>query len=236
MAQLNLNLLFYPTNNFSRFILSPNTKWGWKEFNAEVDSYNYNNIFSEPKSEPDLYYFTYQYKLLDLMGQFANLPKGLFISQKCLEVFQTQLRLPPYKAYPIFYKKKDKIVSDYHYIYFYFGLRNSINYDKSFFKISDNSQVGDGFYDKVIVDKNVQFKDFDDFNNRLFVDYFDKNLEIEYEHIVFTKDSISKFDIFPIYLGLESEFYLTDKFLEVFAKEKMTGLDTRPFNSFEEED
>ena len=236
MKQLKLNLLYYPTNNFSRFMPRDKEVNPWGAFNSERGTNIYNRIFAEPISEPDLYYFTYQYKLLDLMRPFSNLHDGLFISQKCLDIFQAELNLPPHKIYPIFYKKKNKIVSDYYYIYFYFGFRESIIFEKSYFMVDDPRADGIGFFEKAIIQRDVQFEDLNNFHSREFEEFYDKYLDLDYQKVVFPKNSVSTYDIFPVYLIVGSDFYLSDKFVEIFEREKMTGLTTRPADCFWEEE
>ena len=235
MTQLQLYRLFFNSAGFSRFIQGIDNYGPWRDFYSEQNKRIYYKTFSLPQIKPDLHYFNYQYKLTDIMKPFVGLMDGIFVSQKCLEIFQTQLRLPPHKIYPIYYKKKSKIVSDYYYIYFYFGLRDSIVFDKSYFMIGNQFDVGTKWFEDGVVDRNIQFKDLEHFESER-RKYGDNNLGIDYQKIVFQKDSISEYDIFPVYLGVESDFYLSQKFIDVFEKEKLAGLDARPFDVFWEED
>jgi hypothetical protein len=235
MTQLQLYRLFFESAGFSRFVQGANNYGPWRDFDSEQSKRIYYKTFSPPQIEPDLHYFIYQYKLTDIMNAFVGLVDGIFVSQKCLEIFQKRLQLPPHKIYPVYYKKKSKIVSDYYYIYFYFGLRDSIIFDKSYFMIGDQFHVGKKKFEKEMIDINVQFKDLEHFESER-RKHDDNNLGIDYQKIVFEKDSISKYDIFPVYLGIESDFYLSQKFIDLFESEKLTGLDARPFDAFGEED
>jgi hypothetical protein len=208
----------------------------WRHFNSEqTNNLIVNQKFVEPQAELDLFYFTYKYKLCDITEPYVNLTDGMFVSQRCLDIFTNRLNLPPVKIYPIYYKKKDKIVSDYYFVYFYFGLRDSIVFDKSYFIISP--RFGSLDVDERAIEKNVQFKDFQqfDFERRKLRD--EKNLGIYYQKIVFQKETISKFDIFPVHLLLDTELYLSEKFIEIYQKEKLTGIDWegKEFNKFFEE-
>jgi hypothetical protein len=210
----------------------------WREFKRErTNNLTINRKFVEPQAELDLFYFTYKYKLCDITDPYVNLTDGMFVSERCLDIFKKQLNLPPVKVYPIYYKKKDKIVSDYYFVYFYFGLSDSIVFDKSYFMISPS--FGSLGIEERAIEKKVQFKDIKQFDfelRKLIVD--EKNLGIYYQNIVFEKDTISKYDIFPIHLLNDSELYLSEKFMEIYQKEVLTGLDSniRTFDKFFEEE
>lgn len=235
MTQLKLYRLFFETAGFSSFVPRPNTD-RWRAFKSEQSNQVYNNTFNPPLIEPDLYYFNYQFKLKDIMDTFPGLSDGIFVSQKCLEILQGQLRLPPHKIYTIHYKKKSKIVSDYYYVYFYFGLRDNILFEKSYFMIGDSFDVGKDDFEKSVVEKDVQYKDFEHFKIEWRRYALETKLGIDYQKIVFQRGCTSTFDIFPVYLGSESDFYLSQQFIDVFEKEQLTGLDARPFDAFWEED
>jgi hypothetical protein len=230
MTQLKLFKLDFETAGFSGFIQGNNNYGPWKDFTSEQSNRIYYNTFNPPQTEPNLHYFIYRYKLLDIMDPFVGLRDGIFVSQKCLEVLQAKLQLPPHKIYPIHYKKKSTIVSDYYFIYFYFGLRDSIIFEKSLFMSKKYFSV-----EEEIVCENIRFQDFQDFESKLVSKYLDKDLKILFQKTAFQKSSVTKYDIFPVYLGVESSFYLSQKFIDVFEKEKLTGLDARPFDAFWEE-
>lgn len=218
---------FYPQNNEQNI---------WKEFKKEqTNNFFIKKQFNEPQADLDLYYFTYQYKLKDIMDPFVNLHYGIFVSQKCLDWMKKYLNLPPVKIYPIHYKKKDKIVSDYFYIYFYFGLRDSIIFDQSFFLISP--RFGTLSIEERAVEKGGKFKSFQHFESEEKKFLTETDLGIYYQKILFQKDTISKYDIFPVYL-LDRNLYLSEKFVEMYQQECLTGLDSdfRVFDKFYEEE
>jgi hypothetical protein len=102
--------------------------------------------------------------------------------------------------------------------------------------IGDSFDVGKDDFEKSVVEKDVQYKDFEYFKIEWRRYALETKLGIDYQKIVFQRGSTSTFDIFPVYLGSESDFYLSQQFIDVFEKEQLTGLDARPFDAFWEED
>ncbi len=234
MKQLKLSV-FGPTGeSFSNFYPTIVTDYNfWSAFNEEKWKIMREGNFREPTVAPDLHYFTYRYRLADIMYPYTNLTDGLFISQKCFDVFVSQLCLPPYKLYPIYYKKKGVIVSDYYYIYFYFGFRDSIVFEKSPFMYGEKYAHSNESFNQNAIERDIYFDDYQHFDTmRRELD----NGMYDTEKLVFKPNSISKYDIFPVYLQFDSELYLSEKFVEVYEKMGLTGLYLKPFNYFFEEE
>ncbi len=221
----------YQPVNFFDGLFNP-----FKEFDIErTNNLIVNKVFIEPKENLDLYYFTYRYKLCDIMDPWVGLTDGIFVSQKCLDIFTKHLNLPPVKIYPIFYKKKNKIISDYYFMYFYYGLRDSIDFKKSLFMLVPKFEVGNRRAEEYAIERDINF--FSQANClALIKGLTSTRFSIDYQKVVFPKGSISKYDIFPVHLLHDSELYLSEKFIEIYQKEGLTGLDlNRTFDKFWED-